>query len=191
MMLADLEIPQIVTYLAHVTIWTGLKIGLALLLLAMIDFAFQRWKFSQDLRMTDQEIREEMKSLQGDPQTAARRRVIQRQLALNRLSSAVPDADFVVTNPTELAIAVQYDPETMIAPIVVAKGAGVLAQRIRKLALEHNVPIIERKPLARVLYNEIDVGQPIPNEQFAAVAEVLRYVYELKGKTLPGMKDAA
>ena len=79
----------------------------------------------------------------------------------------------------------------MIAPIVVAKGAGVLAQRIRKLALEHNVPIIERKPLARVLYNEIDVGQPIPNEQFAAVAEVLRYVYELKGKTLPGMKDAA
>lgn len=191
MILADLEIPQIATYLAHVTIWTAMKIAFALLILALVDFAFQRWKFSQDLKMTDQEMREEMKSLQGDPQIAARRRVVQRQLALNRLSSAVPDADFVVTNPTELAVAVQYDPETMIAPLVVAKGAGVIAKRIRKLALEHDVPIIERKPLARVLYNEIDVGQPIPNEQFAAVAEVLRYVYELKGKTLPGMPKAA
>ena len=97
----------------------------------------------------------------------------------------MPKADFVVTNPTELAIAVQYDPETMAAPIVVAKGAGLIAQRIRKLALEHGIPILERKPLAQALYREIEVNQPVPQDKFAAVAEVLAYVYQLKGKKIP------
>ena len=100
----------------------------------------QRWKYEQDLRMTHQEVREEMKNLQGDPQIVARRRAIQRQMVLNRIASSVPKADVVVTNPTELAVAIQYDPEEMAAPVVVAKGAGVLAQRIRRLALENNIP---------------------------------------------------
>ena len=98
--------------------------------------------------MTHQEIREEMKNLQGDPAVIARRRAIQRQMALNRIGDKVPKADVVVTNPTELAVAIQYDPQTMAAPIVLAKGAGVLAQRIRRLALENNIPVVERKPLA-------------------------------------------
>jgi flagellar biosynthetic protein FlhB len=135
--------------------------------------------------MTHQEVREEMKELQGDPQIVARRRAIQRQMVVNRISSAVPKADVVVTNPTELAVAIQYEPQEMLAPIVVAKGAGVLAQRIRRLALENSVPIVERKPLAQLLYKDVDVGKPIPIASYGAVAEVLAYVYQLKGKKIP------
>jgi flagellar biosynthetic protein FlhB len=136
-------------------------------------------------------MREEIKQQQGDPQVASRRRQVQRQLAMNRLSSVVPTADVIVTNPTELAIALQYDPEKMAAPIVLAKGAGVLAQRIRRLALENQVPVVERKELARSLYANVDVNQAVPAEQYAAVAEVIRYIYQLKGKKLPGQKAAA
>jgi flagellar biosynthetic protein FlhB len=135
--------------------------------------------------MTHQEVREEMKNLQGDPNIVARRRQIQRQMALNRISSSVPKADVIVTNPTELAVAIQYEPAEMNAPVVVAKGAGVLAQRIRTLGLEHNIPIVERKPLAQLLYKEVDIGKPVPTQSYAAVAEVLAYVYQLKGKKLP------
>ncbi len=181
----SLTIPRLATVLIEVLLWTCLKIGAALLVLALLDYLFQYWKHESDLMMTDQEMREEMKTLQGDPQVIARRRAIQRQLVLNRLGSLIPSADFVVTNPTELAVAIKYDMETMPAPIVVAKGAGVLAQRIRRLALEHGVPIVERKELARALYQQVEVNEPIPTEQYAAVAEILKYVYQLKGKTLP------
>jgi flagellar biosynthetic protein FlhB len=136
--------------------------------------------------MTTQEMRVEMKSLQGDPQIAARRRQVQRQLALNRMEQSVPQADFIATNPTELAIAIRYDFATMAAPIVVAKGAGMVAQRIRRMALENDIPIVERKELARFLYKHVEINHPVPAEQYAAVAEVLKYVYELKGKPLPG-----
>jgi flagellar biosynthetic protein FlhB len=168
-------------YVVNTTLSTVFKIGLALFLLALADFMYQRWKLSQDLMMTDQDMREEMKSQSGDPQLVARRRVIQRQLALNRMSNVIPQADVVVTNPTELAIAIRYDMQTMAAPIVIAKGAGVLAQRIRRLALEHDITIVERKELAQVLYKDVEVNAAIPSEQYAAVAEILRYVYELKG----------
>jgi flagellar biosynthetic protein FlhB len=141
--------------------------------------------------MTHQEIREEMKNLQGDPQIVARRRQIQRQMVTNRISSSVPKADVVITNPTELAVAIQYQPQEMAAPVVVAKGAGVLAQRIRRLALENNIPIVERKPLAQLLYKEVDIGKPIPADSYAAVAEVLAYVYQLQGKKLPVPSSAA
>ncbi len=177
--------------LATITLDTLLWVGGALLLLALADYAVQRWKHEQDLKMTHQEIKEEMKNLQGDPQVVARRRQIQRQMALNRMGDAVPKADVVVTNPTELAVALQYDPETMRAPIVVAKGAGVIAQRIRRLALESNVPVVERKPLARLLYKEVDINHPVPDESYAAVAEVLAYVYQLKGKKPPKPPRAA
>ncbi len=189
--LALFDIGQIAWFTVQITLWTCLKVGGALLLLAIFDYAYQRWKHEQDLRMTTQEIREEMKNLQGDPQVVARRRAVQRQLALDRLSSTIPSADVVVTNPTELAVAVRYDPETMSAPIVVAKGAGVIAQRIRRLALENDIPIVERKELAQFLYKNVEVNQTIPAEQYAAIAEVLRYVYELTGKTLPNVPEAA
>jgi len=176
-------------FMIQTLLWTSLKIGVALLVLALLDYAYQRWKHEQDLRMTHQEIREELKTFQGDPQILARRRAVQRQLALGRLSDTVPKADVVITNPTELAIAIQYDPQEMAAPIVVAKGAGVIAQRIRQLALEHQIPIVEKKPLARALYKEVDVHHPIPDQMYAAVAEVLAYVYRLKGKPIPGTPD--
>jgi len=164
---------------------TALWVGVALFVLALFDFAYQKWKHEQDLKMTHREVLDEMKNLQGDPQIIARRRAVQRQMALNRIGDSVPKADVIVTNPTELAIAIQYAPEEMHAPIVVAKGAGVIAQRIRRLALENNIPVVERKPLARLLYKEVEINHPIPDQSYAAVAEVLAYVYQLKGKKMP------
>jgi flagellar biosynthetic protein FlhB len=181
----ELPLGELARMLIDITFATALWVGLALFALALLDYGFQRWKHEQDLMMTHQEIREEMKNMQGDPQIISRRRAIQRQMALNRIGDKVPKADVVVTNPTELAVAIQYDPEKMAAPVVVAKGAGVLAQRIRRLALENNIPVVERKPLAQLLYKEVDVNRPVPDESYAAVAEVLAYVYQLKGKKMP------
>ncbi len=183
--LTNMPIPQIAVYMVDILFWTAMKIGVTLLILALLDYIYQKWKHEQDLKMTPQEVREEMKNIEGNPQIAARRRQVQRQLAMSRTSSAVPKADVVITNPTQLAIAIQYDPETMAAPIVVAKGAGVMAQRIRQLALENDIPIVEKKPLAQALYRDVEVDQPIPEENYAAVAEVLAYVYQLKGKEIP------
>jgi flagellar biosynthetic protein FlhB len=158
-----------------------------LLVLSIFDYGFQWWKIEQDLKMTDDEMRDEMKMMNGDPQIAAKRRAFQRQLMMNRIQSTVPKADVVITNPTELAIAIQFDPKTMPAPIVLAKGAGEVAARIRKIALEHGVPVVERKPLAQALYKHVEIGQIVPVDQYKAVAEVLRYVYQLQGKKLPSL----
>ncbi len=186
--LALLDEFQIAAYLGELVPLTILKIGGALLVLALADYGYQYWKHEQDLKMTPQEVREELRNLEGDPQIAARRKVVQRQLALSRLSQAVPKADVVVTNPTELAVAIQYEPESMDVPIVVAKGAGVVAERIRRLALEHGVPVVERKELAQALFRDVEINHPIPQDKYAAVAEVLAYVYHLKGKTLPSAR---
>jgi flagellar biosynthetic protein FlhB len=179
------DVDRLAKFLIDISLSTLLWVGVSLVILAVFDYGLHWWKHEQDLRMTHQEIREEMKNLQGDPHIVARRRQIQRQMVLNRISSSVPKADVVVTNPTELAVAIQYEPDEMAAPLVVAKGAGVLAQRIRRLALENSIPIVERKPLAQLLYKEVDIGHPIPADSYAAVAEVLAYVYQLKGKKLP------
>ena len=183
--IGSLDAGPLALFLLDLTLKTSLWVGLALVILALLDFAYQRWKHERDLRMTHQEVREELKNLQGDPQVVARRRAVQRQMVLHRIGDSVPKADVVVTNPTELAVAIKYDPETMATPIVVAKGAGLLAQRIRQIALEHDIPIVERKPLAQLLYKDVDIDQPIPDASFAAVAEVLAYVYQLKGKKMP------
>lgn len=189
--MSQAEVPQIAGFMADTILSTCLHVGIALVVLAIFDYAYQRWKHESDLRMTHQEMRDELKNYQGDPQIVARRRAAQRQLILNRLADAVPKADVVVTNPTELAVAIQYDPHEMSAPLVVSKGAGVLAQRIRRLAWEHDVPIVEKKPLAQALYKDVEVNQPIPDKMYAAVAEVLAYVYQLQGRHLPGTRPAA
>ncbi len=170
-------------------VWTTMielcrNVAAALLVLSVIDYAFQWWKYEQDLRMTDEELREELKMMQGDPQVKQRRRRIQRDLAAQRLTADVPKADVVITNPTELAIALRYDPLTMKAPIVVAKGANLVAAKIRKIALEHGIPIVERKPLAQALFKHVEVGQAIPLSEYAAVAEVLKYVYQVQGRSI-------
>lgn len=156
----------------------------ALLVLSMIDYGFQRWKYEQDLRMTDEEMREEMKMMQGDPQVKSRRKKVQRDLSVQRLNADVPKADVIVTNLTELAIALRYDPQTMRAPIVVAKGASLIAAQIRTIALTHGIPIVERTPLAQALFRQMEIGQPIPETEFAAVAEVLKTVYQVQGREI-------
>ncbi|MDA8746172.1 flagellar biosynthesis protein FlhB [Rubripirellula amarantea] len=183
--LAGLSIPQIASLMFSSLMGTCVWIGGALFVLALLEYAFQKWKHEQDLMMSDQEIRDEMKESEGDPQMAAKRKHIQRQMMMQRAQSEVPNADVVVSNPTELAIAIKYDPTSMPAPVVLAKGAGVLAQKIRRIALENGIPVVERKPLAQVLYKTVDVGDIIPTEQYQAVAEVLRYVYQLQGKDIP------
>lgn len=182
--LSGATIAQIAGAIWHLVFATAMKIALALFVLAIIDYGYHFLRREQDLRMTPQEIREEMRNMEGDPQVAARRKAVHKQLAAQRLKQAVPKADAVVTNPTELAVAIQYNPEKMAAPIVVAKGAGFMAQQIRRLALEHGIPIVERKPLAQALYRDVEVDHPIPNDKYAAVAEVLAYVYHLKGKKI-------
>lgn len=183
--MAMMSVPQIAKVLFESLIGVCVWVGAALFILALLEYAFQKWKFEQDLMMTDQELRDEMKETDGDPQMKAHRRQVQRQLAMSQVAQDVPKADVVVSNPTELAIAIKYDPASMPAPQVLAKGAGVLAQRIRRLALEHGIPVVERKPLAQVLYKNVDVGDVVPAEQYQAVAEVLRYVYQLQGKDVP------
>ena len=184
--LSKMPLDEAAAFIFDTLLWTAVKIAIALLILAILDYAFQKWKHEQDLKMTTQELREEMKNLEGNPEVKMRRRQVQRQMAENRTKQAVPTADVVVTNPTELAIAIKYDPEKMAAPIVVAKGAGVMAKRIRKLALENGIPIVEKKPLAQALYREVEIDHPIPQDKYAAVAEILAYVYQLKGKKIPG-----
>ena len=158
------------------------RIGLALLVLAVIDFAYQKWKTTEQLKMTKQELRREMQESDGDPQVKARRRQIARQQAMRRVEKDVPTADVVVTNPTHFAVALKYDDGKMRAPIVVAKGADHVAQRIRELAAASRIPVVERKPLARALYDTVKVGEEIPEDLYAAVAEILAYVYELNGR---------
>ncbi|HSW44753.1 MAG TPA: flagellar biosynthesis protein FlhB [Phycisphaerae bacterium] len=160
----------------------GLRLALALLILAIIDLAYQRWKHDRDLRMTKQEIKEEMRRMDGDPHIKRRRRDVQIQIALQQIRSAVPKADVVVTNPTHYAVAIRYDARAMKAPKVVAKGADFMARRIREIAIEHGVPLVERPPLARALYRAVEVGQEIPAQFYKAVAEILAYVYELAGR---------
>ncbi|MHC4996901.1 MAG: flagellar biosynthesis protein FlhB [Planctomycetota bacterium] len=164
-------------------IWLlAIKIAVMLLLLGILDYAYQKWQHEQDLKMTKQEVKEEMKRMDGDPQIKQRRAKVARQLALQRIGRDVPRADVVVTNPTHYAIALTYDNDNMNAPRVIAKGADFMALRIRQLAVMHGVPIVERPPMARALYRLVDVGQEIPPEYYAAVAEVLAYVYRLNDR---------
>lgn len=159
-----------------------LRIGILLLVLAIIDYVYQKWKLEQSLKMTKQQVKEEMRSMEGDPKVKQRRRQLAIQLVQKRLQKDVPTADVVVTNPTEYAVAIKYDPDTMNAPKVVAKGQGFIAQKIRELAIENGIPILERKPLARALYKLVEVGHEIPEQFYSGVAEILAYVYELSGK---------
>lgn len=167
---------------AHLAYTLGLRLAAVLLLLALLDYAYQRYRTEKDMMMTKEEVKEEMKRMDGDPKVKQRRRQVQMQMSIQRIRGAVPQADVVVTNPTELAVALKYDSETMTAPKVVAKGAGFMAQRIREVAVQHGVPIVERKPLARALYKTVEVGQEIPAQFYQTVAEILAYVYELAGK---------
>lgn len=148
-----------------------------LLILAIIDFIYQRWQHTRDLRMTKHEVKDERRSMEGDPQVKRKRMQMAMQIAMQRIQHAVPKADVIITNPTHFAVALAYDQASMRAPRVVAKGADLLAMRIRQLAAANAVPIVERPALARALYWGVDVGREIPAEHYEAVAEILAYVY--------------
>ena len=153
-----------------------------LLALGFLDYMYQRYSFHKSLKMTKEEVKEELKQTEGDPQMRSMRRQKHRQMAMSRMMSAVPEADVVITNPTHLAVALQYDEKIHEAPVIVAKGADYLSQKIRDLARKHDIPIIENKPLAQALYQKGEVGSEIPIELYQAVAEVLAVVYRMEGK---------
>lgn len=162
--------------------WLALRMALLLFVIAAFDYAYQRWDFEKSIRMSKKEIKDEYKQMEGDPKVKQRIRQRQRELARRRMMAQVPKADVVITNPTTLAVAIQYERQVMDAPCVVAKGKGVLARRIREIAQEHNVPIVENRALARALFEATDVGEIIPETLYKGVAEVLAFVYKLKAK---------
>ncbi len=172
----------VVSQLASLLFSIALKITLIFLIMSILDYAYQRWEYEASLRMTKQEIKEELRQYEGDPLVKSKIRRMMREIARRRMLKEVPKASVVITNPVELAVALKYDEKEMDAPIVVAKGAGELAVRIKSIAREHNVPIIENRPLARALYRLVEVGEEIPEELYKAVAEVLAYVYRMKGR---------
>ena len=156
-----------------------LRVVIAMLILGILDYGYQRWQYEQDLRMTVQEAREEAKEMEGDPRLKQRVRQIQRQMAMQRMMKDVPKADVIITNPTTYAVALRYNVAEMAAPVVVAKGARLVAQRIRELAIMHDVPIVEKPELARAMFRTVEIGSTIPENLFRAVAEVLAFVYRV------------
>jgi flagellar biosynthetic protein FlhB len=181
-LLIDLSPGQTASMLGAMSLRVGFKITAALLVIAALDFAYQKYDFEKNLRMTRQEIKEETKQLEGDPQIRSRVRQIQRELSRRRMMDDVARADVVVTNPTHLAVALRYRRDVDRAPVVVAKGADFLAARIRELAEELGIPVVENQPLARSLYRLVKIGVEIPESLFEAAAAVLAMAYRIKGE---------
>lgn len=160
----------------------GMRIALMLLLLALIDFLYQRWRYKDQMKMSKQEVKDERKQSEGDPLVKGKIKSLQIEMAMRRMMSQVPKATVVVTNPTHLAIALRYEMGVDKAPVVLAKGKRKTAERIKEIAREHQIPIVEDKPLARAMIDIIEIGMEIPKEFFTPVAEILAYVYKLKEK---------
>ena len=180
--MTDMGIGQIFGLSGGLILDLGFRIVAALLILALLDYAFQRWDYEKNLKMTRQEIKEELKQHEGDPQIRSRIRSIQRETAQRRMMDDVAESDVVVTNPTHIAVALRYDPATMVAPVVVAKGQRLIAEKIKELARQAGVSVVENKPLARSLFKAVQIGREIPAELFKATAEVLAFVFQLKRK---------
>ncbi len=182
--LMDTDVQEISRYLLAVAWTMSIRVAIALLAFALLDYGYQRFQYELDLRMSRQEVQEELKRLEGDPEIKRRRRRIQRNLALQRMMAAVPKAAVVITNPTELAIALEYDPKEHDAPRVIAKGAGYVAERIRDVAGENGIPIVRKPELAQLLFRTVEVGRTIPVDLYKAVADILAYVYRITGRTV-------
>jgi len=185
--LGQMQLESIWTYIFATFFKIFLRCTLAMILLVVIDYAFQRWEFENRIMMGKQEIKDEYKKTEGDPLIKSRIRSIQMLMARRRMMQAVPEADVVITNPTRLAVALKYDTTAMNAPKVLAKGAGKIAEKIRDLAAQNDIPVVEQKELAQNLYKLVEIGQEIPPMLYQAVAEILAYVYKLKGKLAQGL----
>ena len=182
--LYHLSLWEAIALIGTTVIDLGLSISYYFLAIAAFDFFYQKRKFSEDMKMTKQEVKDEYKNSEGDPQIKGRIRQKMREVSQKRMMQSLPEADVVITNPTHLAVAIKYDREAQnaAAPMVIAKGADYVAEKIKKAAREHKIEIVENKPLARMLYYNVELGDEIPQELYQMVAEVLAYVYELKGK---------
>jgi len=167
--------------MGQLALTTVLKLGAIILILALFDYAYQKYEFEKNIKMSKQEIRDEMKDTEGSPQVKSRIRQIQREMSRKRMMEEIPKADVVVTNPTHLAVALKYDSAKMDAPMVVAKGERIIAEKIKEVARLHGVPVIENRPLARALFRMCDIGSYVPEKLYRAVAELLAYVYRQKG----------
>ncbi|WP_419873121.1 flagellar biosynthesis protein FlhB [Candidatus Pristimantibacillus sp. PTI5] len=182
LVLASLPIQQIFTFTAGLTVKLGIEIGAVLTVLALADFFYQTFEHNKSLRMSKQDIKDEYKKSEGDPLIKGKIRERQRKMAMQRMMQEVPKADVIITNPTHFAIALKYDATKMEAPKIIAKGMDHVALRIREIAKENGVVTMENKPLARALYERAEIGDVIPPDLFQAVAEVLAYVYKMKGR---------
>lgn len=178
--LYDFSLKQAVVYVGDFVIDLGIKLSAIYLVVGFVDYIYQKIKFKKDLRMSKQEVKDEYKQQEGDPQVKGRIKSKMREVSQRRMMQKLPEADVVITNPTHFACAIQYDKEVSEAPVLIAKGADYLAQKIKDAAKENNVPIVENKPLARMLYYNVDLDSEIPRELYQMTAEVLAYVYKLK-----------
>ena len=173
------DLPQSLATAAEIIFTMAFQVVGVIMVLGIADYAYQKWQTTQDLMMTKQEVKDEFKQMEGDPQIKGKIKQKQRQMAMQRMMSEVPKADVIVTNPTHLAIALSYK-KGMIAPVVLAKGQDIVAERIKQIAREHRIMIVENKPVARALYEAVEVGGSVPAELYQAVAEILAYVYRIK-----------
>jgi flagellar biosynthetic protein FlhB len=180
----DMEVWSILSYIGSVCFKIILRTSWVLIILALLDYSFQRWDFQQEAKMTKQEVKDEFKQREGDPLVKSRVRQVQREMARRRMMEAVPRADVVITNPVHLAVALEYNAQRMSAPKITAKGARLMAERIKEVAREYQIPIVENKPLAQALFSGVEIGQEIPLVFYKAVAEILAYVYRLKNKVM-------
>jgi flagellar biosynthesis protein FlhB len=182
MMLADSSVGAILAFVGATTYNIVMRVALVLVILAILDYAYNRYDNEKKLKMTKQEVKDEHKQMEGDPKVKARIKSMQREIARRRMMQEVPKATVVVTNPTYIAIAMRYEPRENESPVVVAKGKRLIAAKIKQIAMENGIPIVEDKPLARAMYDKVVVGFPLPADFFAAVAEIMAYVYRLKHK---------
>jgi flagellar biosynthetic protein FlhB len=180
--LTESDIQGIIDFVGHISFKIVLHTCGVMLILAILDLVFVKWRFIENLKMTKQEVRDEHKESEGDPKVKGRIKQMQFEHARKRLKKIIPTADVIITNPTHFAVALKYERDTMMAPVVIAKGADNLAQKIKEMAREHKVMLVENRFLARELYAQVKEGEAIPESLYAAVAEVLAYVYSLKGK---------
>ena len=184
MNLGELPPAAVLAFVGNLIFSIGWKFGLLLVLVGLADFAYERWQLEENLKMSKQEVKDEYRQSEGNPEAKAAVKRRQRESARRRMMAAVPKATVVVTNPTHFAVALEWDEVKMEAPVVTAKGADLVAKRIREIATEHGVPIMENPPLARTLYAKVELDQAIPPNLYAAVAQVIAFVYKLKRKTI-------
>jgi flagellar biosynthetic protein FlhB len=180
--LSQISVAAAVSIIAGFLVQMGLFASIALLFLSIFDYVYQRYDYEKNIRMSKNDVKDEFKKTEGDPEIKSKIKEKQRQMSMQRMMQEVPQADVIITNPTHFAVALKYEGDKMDAPVVIAKGADFLAVKMKEIAKKHDIVVIENRPLARTLYAQTDIGNPIPDEFFKAVAEILAYVYRLKKK---------